>query len=112
MLLVALSPVIGMLAVAVKLGDRGPALVKVPRLGKGGNLLGIWKLRTMRANQPGGLAGGLDLTARDDDRITAVGARLRRWRVDELPQLLNVVRGEMSLDRAATRVRRLRRPCG
>ncbi len=96
-LLVPVAPVVAILALLVRRGDGGPALVRVPRVGRSGNLLGMWKLRSMRASAPGGLAGGADLTARDDDRVTPIGARLRRWRLDELPQLVNVVRGEMAL---------------
>lgn len=95
-LLVFAAPVLAVLGVVVK-RDRGPAFVRVPRVGRGGRELGMWKVRTMRATGPGGLAGGDALTAKGDDRITPVGRRIRRARVDELPQLWNIVRGEMAI---------------
>lgn len=57
----------------------------------------MWKLRTMRAEGPDGRASGLPLSGTDDDRITRTGRRLRSYHLDELPQLLNVARGEMAL---------------
>jgi lipopolysaccharide/colanic/teichoic acid biosynthesis glycosyltransferase len=96
-LLVVVAPVIGVLALAIRLADRGPGLIRVPRVGRGGTEFGMWKLRSMRATSSDGTASGAALTARDDDRITPLGRRLRRFRLDELPQLLNVLRGEMSL---------------
>jgi lipopolysaccharide/colanic/teichoic acid biosynthesis glycosyltransferase len=97
LLLVILAPLLATLGLAVRLLDGKPAFVRVPRSGRDGVLFGMWKLRSMRADLPGGLAGGADLTARDDDRITSIGRRLRRYRLDELPQLVNVARGEMAL---------------
>lgn len=73
-------------------GDRGPFLYRAARVGVGGRPITVLKIRTM---QPG--AGGPGLTARDDPRVTRVGRRLRRYRLDELPQLWNVLRGDMTL---------------
>ncbi len=96
-LLVVLWPAIAVLGVAVRLGDRGPAFVGVPRMGRNGRVFTMWKLRSMRAENPDGRANGVSLTSVDDNRITPIGVRLRAYYLDELPQLWNVVRGEMGL---------------
>jgi lipopolysaccharide/colanic/teichoic acid biosynthesis glycosyltransferase len=95
--LVVVSPVIGVLAAAVRRHDGGPGLIEVPRVGRGGATFGMWKIRSMRAESDDGRARGMGLTRGDDDRITPIGRRLRALHLDELPQLLNVVRGEMLL---------------
>lgn len=97
LLLVPVAPLIAVLALWVRVADGAPALISVSRMGQGGREFPMWKLRTMRPARPDGRAGGADLTLRDDQRITPVGHRLRHWRLDELPQLWNVVRGEMAL---------------
>jgi FlaA1/EpsC-like NDP-sugar epimerase/lipopolysaccharide/colanic/teichoic acid biosynthesis glycosyltransferase len=86
-------PVLIVCVILVKLDTRGPALYTAPRVGRGGREFRIYKLRTMRAFD----AAGPRVTAADDPRITRVGRRLRRWKVDELPQLFNVLRGDMAL---------------
>lgn len=96
-LLVALSPVIGVAALLIRLQDSRPAFIQVRRIGRGGVEFGMWKLRTMRAETAGGLASGVGLTTAEDVRITPIGAKLRAYYLDELPQLVNVVKGEMSL---------------
>jgi lipopolysaccharide/colanic/teichoic acid biosynthesis glycosyltransferase len=96
-LLVPVAPVLLVLAALVR-RDGGPAFVRVPRVGRSGREFGLLKVRTMHASGPGGLAAGSTIAAGEvDDRITPVGRRLRRWRLDELANLVNVVRGEMSL---------------
>jgi len=90
-LLVILSPVLVALAAAVRLTSRGPAFHRATRVGRDGRPFTMLKLRTMRAGP------GAAITTRDDPRMTTLGRALRRARLDELPQLLNVVRGEMSL---------------
>jgi len=86
-------PVLLVSAVAIKLDSRGPVFYRPPRVGRDGRLFRIWKLRTMLAKAP----DGPPVTAADDPRITRVGRFLRRTKLDEIPQVLNVLRGEMSL---------------
>jgi len=84
-----------LLAVAIKLADRGPVLFRQERIGRGGRPFDVWKLRTMEV---GAAERGLGLTvSAGDERITAVGRVLRGWGLDELPQLINVLVGTMSL---------------
>jgi lipopolysaccharide/colanic/teichoic acid biosynthesis glycosyltransferase len=90
--LVALSPLIGGAMLAVRLSSPGPVFFVQQRVGRNGRLFPLYKLRTMRAN-----AGGPGVTGKGDPRITRVGAVLRKTKLDELPQLWNVVRGDMSL---------------
>jgi lipopolysaccharide/colanic/teichoic acid biosynthesis glycosyltransferase len=96
-LLILVAPVIGVLGVVVRASSAGPALIRLPRVGQGGRPFGIWKLRTMRQAAYAQRAGGSPLTASGDVRITRLGRWLRRYHLDELPQLWNVVRGEMAL---------------
>jgi lipopolysaccharide/colanic/teichoic acid biosynthesis glycosyltransferase len=93
-LLVAAAPLLGVLAVVVRATSAGPALFVQTRVGKDGRIFGLLKLRTMVSDAA--TRGGA-LTAPGDPRITRVGAWIRRWKLDELPQLANVVRGDMSL---------------
>jgi lipopolysaccharide/colanic/teichoic acid biosynthesis glycosyltransferase len=95
LLLLVLSPVLVAAALAVRLDTPGPVLFRQTRLGRRGRPFLIYKFRTMLHGSQH-LGTGLE-TSRTDFRITAVGAVLRNFRIDELPQLLNVVRGEMSL---------------
>jgi lipopolysaccharide/colanic/teichoic acid biosynthesis glycosyltransferase len=92
--LVASAPLMAALAVAVKLDSPGPAFFRQTRVGRGRRPLALYKLRSMVADAD---RRGPAVTAGDDDRITRVGRVLRKTKLDELPQLLNVVRGEMSL---------------
>jgi lipopolysaccharide/colanic/teichoic acid biosynthesis glycosyltransferase len=104
-LLLALgAPIVAGLAWAVRRHDGHPGLIRLPRAGVDGAPFGMWKLRTMRPAAAAGpvpsgdgSAGGASITAGDDDRITALGHRLRRHRLDELPNLFNVVAGQMAL---------------
>lgn len=92
--LLLLLPLLGLLALWVRMDSPGPALFRQTRVGQGGRPFEILKFRTMvHAPQDAGLA----LTVGDDARITRCGRWLRRTRLDELPQLVNVVRGEMAL---------------
>jgi lipopolysaccharide/colanic/teichoic acid biosynthesis glycosyltransferase len=95
-LLVLAAPIILAMMVAVKLTSRGPAIYRQVRLGLDGREFVILKIRTMVHNYES-LAGGPRWTAEGDPGITPVGRLLRRTHLDELPQLWNVVRGDMSL---------------
>ena len=93
-LLVILSPALALIAIIIKLNSKGPVLFKQERVGEVGNLFKIYKFRTMLHNF-NKLGHGFDLQ-KDDARITNIGNFLRRWSLDELPQLLNILKGEMS----------------
>lgn len=93
LLLTVSAPVLLPAALAVKLSSPGPVFYRQERAGCGGRLFRIWKLRTMRLSA----ADGPLVTAQDDVRITPAGRRLRSWKLDELPQLFNVITGDMSL---------------
>jgi lipopolysaccharide/colanic/teichoic acid biosynthesis glycosyltransferase len=89
------APLVALLAVAVRLESPGAALYRQTRVGRGGVPFQIYKLRTMVAGAE--LKGAGLAIAEGDERITRVGALLRRYSLDELPNLWNVVRGEMSI---------------
>lgn len=93
--IIALLPLLLIIAVAVKLSSHGPVLFMQPRLGRQNRIFNIYKFRSMRAPQAD--IGGERSATRDDDRITAVGRVIRRTSVDELPQLFNVLLGDMSI---------------
>ncbi|MBL8953704.1 MAG: sugar transferase [Myxococcaceae bacterium] len=88
----AAAPVVAALAVAVKLDSKGPAFFVQTRVGKNRKPLRLLKLRSMVTD-----ASGPAVTAKNDARITRVGRFLRATKLDELPQLLNVITGDMSL---------------
>jgi len=92
--IVLLSPLLIAVAAWVKLDSSGPALFLQTRVGRYGKPFKILKFRTMRA---GGPVGGPQITVGNDSRITRAGAFLRRYKLDELPQFFNVLRGEMSV---------------
>ncbi len=87
------APVLALTAIAIKLDSQGPVLFKQDRLGLGGRTFEVLKLRSMRTDAE---AEGPRFTSEQDDRITRVGGFIRKTRIDELPQLLNVLRGDMS----------------
>ncbi|MDE1184327.1 undecaprenyl-phosphate glucose phosphotransferase [Paraburkholderia sp.] len=93
--LTALAPVMLTIAVAVKLSSPGPVFFRQKRKGIDGNEFYIYKFRSMKLHQE--VAGKITQATRRDPRITAVGALLRRTSLDELPQFINVLRGEMSV---------------
>lgn len=95
LVLTLFSPFLVIIALAIKLDSPGPALFAQERVGKHGRLFRMMKFRTMVM---GAEQIGLGIEARrDDPRITRVGRILRHWTLDELPQLINVLKGEMSI---------------
>jgi lipopolysaccharide/colanic/teichoic acid biosynthesis glycosyltransferase len=90
--MVVFAPVMGVIAVAIALASPGPVLFRQERVGRRGRIFRLYKFRTMVAG-----AEGCGITSAGDDRVTRVGAFLRCWKLDELPNLLNVLKGEMSL---------------
>jgi len=93
--LIPLAPVMALIALAIRLDSRGPVLFHQPRYGFNNRSIEVLKFRTMYCDQSD-RAGGAQAT-RDDPRVTPVGRFLRKWSLDELPQLFNVLRGDMSL---------------
>ena len=93
-LLILMSPLLISVAALVLLTSRGSLFYRQKRVGQGGNLFDIYKFRTM---QTGADRHGPFVTSADDCRISPAGRFLRRSKLDELPQLWNVVRGDMSL---------------
>jgi len=92
--LLALSPCLVAVGVAIKLSSPGPIFYRGERAGLHGGLFRIFKFRTMIVDAE---SRGPSSTREDDPRITSVGSFLRRHKLDELPQLINVVRGDLSL---------------
>ena len=92
--LIALSPILLAIALAIRLESRGPALFRQTRYGFNQEPFRIFKFRTMRTMEDG---AKVVAAKRGDARVTRLGAYLRRFSIDEIPQLLNVVRGEMSI---------------
>jgi exopolysaccharide biosynthesis polyprenyl glycosylphosphotransferase len=93
--LLALSPLMLVVALLIKIEDGGPVLFRQRRMGEGNRFFSIYKFRSMRADKSD--ADANRLTSRNDDRTTRVGRFIRRTSIDELPQLYNVWRGDMSL---------------
>lgn len=105
LVLVALAPVLAAIAVAVRRGSPGPALYVDWRVGRGQRPFRCYKFRTMCADAPEqqcalegvNECGGVLFKIREDPRVTPVGRWLRKYSLDELPQLFNILRGDMSL---------------
>jgi exopolysaccharide biosynthesis polyprenyl glycosylphosphotransferase len=103
--LLVVLPVLLVAALAIWLYDRGPVLFRQTRVGRGGEAFSVYKLRTMRRDAEDELDGLLEMNERDgplfkmtdDPRVTRVGRIIRELNIDELPQLWNVLRGDMSL---------------
>jgi Undecaprenyl-phosphate glucose phosphotransferase len=93
--IIILSPVLLALSAAIRLDSKGPILFRQNRYGFGDRVIQVYKFRTMKAESSD--ANGEKQTEANDPRITRIGGFLRRWSLDELPQLLNVLRGELSL---------------
>jgi sugar transferase (PEP-CTERM system associated) len=92
--LVISLPVMALVALAVKLDSRGPALFRQARVGLGGKCFDVLKFRSMRVDAE--QANGAQWASPDDPRTTRIGKFIRKFRLDELPQFINVIRGEMS----------------
>ena len=88
LLIILAAPIAIVVAAAIRLDDRGPVLIRQLRVGRGGVPFGMWKFRSMHVPKEG---------QTDGEGVTRVGAILRRYRLDEIPQLINVVAGDMSL---------------
>jgi lipopolysaccharide/colanic/teichoic acid biosynthesis glycosyltransferase len=84
-------PLLAACALAIKASSPGPVLFRQERMGKDGRPFTLMKFRTMRVNQ-----GGIGVTAKNDQRITAIGKLLRKSKLDELPELFNILLGDMS----------------
>lgn len=93
--LILLSPLLIVIAIMIKSSSPGPVFFKQPRVGQGNRLFNIFKFRSMRTEATD--VDGNRSASRDDDRVTSIGRFIRRTSIDELPQLINVLRGEMSL---------------
>jgi sugar transferase (PEP-CTERM system associated) len=92
--LVLSLPLMALVAIAVKLDSKGPAIFRQERVGLGGKTFEVLKFRSMRVDAEE--ANGAQWAAKDDPRTTRVGRFIRKFRLDELPQFINVIRGEMS----------------
>lgn len=92
--LLALAPVFAVVSVLIVRDSPGPVFFRQVRVGRQGGLFRIHKFRTMRHDPVG---KGLSITVGQDPRVTRIGAFLRRYKIDELPQLIDVFRGSMSL---------------
>lgn len=92
--LVVLTPLFVVIAIAIRMETKGPAFFRQRRVGREGSTFRIYKFRSMHV---GGTGSGPALTVHADTRITRVGAFLRKTKIDELPQLINVLAGDMSL---------------
>jgi lipopolysaccharide/colanic/teichoic acid biosynthesis glycosyltransferase len=90
--LLLLAPLLLLIAAAIRLADGAPVFYRQVRVGRNGRPFRIWKFRTMVVDAD---RVGRPLTVGGDPRVTRTGAWLRRWKLDELPQLLNVVTGDM-----------------
>jgi polysaccharide biosynthesis protein PslA len=93
--LIVLAPLLLLVALIIRLESRGPVLFKQARWGQGCKPIRVYKFRSMYTDRCD--PSGVNQTVKDDPRITRMGRIIRRTNIDELPQLLNVLRGEMSL---------------
>jgi lipopolysaccharide/colanic/teichoic acid biosynthesis glycosyltransferase len=92
--LALVAPVLALAALGIRLSSPGPVLYQARRAGRGGARFTMYKLRTMHLRQPGQASR---ITGQDDPRVFPLGRWLRRTKIDELPQLFNVLRGDMSI---------------
>lgn len=94
LLLVSASPIFLLTAVLIKLDSKGPIIYRQRRVGYRGRVFSVFKFRSMKTDAE---IGGPQYAAPNDERVTGIGRFLRKYRIDELPQVINVLRGEMSL---------------
>lgn len=94
--LIVLSPVFLVISISIKVNSKGPVFFLQERLGKNGKVFKIIKFRTMIVNAEH-IGDGLKIKSENDNRITKVGKILRKTSLDELPQLINVIKGDMSI---------------
>jgi len=92
--LIIVSPILGVIAILIKISSPGPVFYRGERVGRYGKLFKIYKFRTMKADAE---KAGIWSTSVSDPRLTKIGKFLRKYQIDELPQLINVLKGEMSL---------------
>ena len=92
--IILLFPIMIVIGIAIKLDSSGPVIFKQPRTGRFGKVFNVWKFRTMVVDAE---KLGRQITVGNDSRITKIGAFLRKYKIDELPQLINVFKGDMSL---------------
>jgi len=90
---IVVAPTIVIAVVAIRLSSRGPVFYRAKRVGRNGHEFTMYKLRTMHVRSQ----AGSSITSSDDPRVFAVGRLLRSLKIDELPQLLNILRGDMSI---------------
>lgn len=95
-LVFALAPALALIALLIRLDSDGPALFRQRRVGYRGKIYTVYKFRSMRTEPDTGSNKDSVITKRDDDRITPMGRVLRKFRIDELPQVINILLGEMS----------------
>ena len=96
-LIVIIFPILVLLSIAIKLNSKGPIIFKQKRLGKNGKVFNMYKFRTMYVDAPDlRNEDGSTFNSDDDPRVTKVGKILRKTSLDELPQILNILKGEMS----------------
>jgi lipopolysaccharide/colanic/teichoic acid biosynthesis glycosyltransferase len=89
--LVVISPILLLIAISIKVSSGGPIFFIQKRVGKGGKLFSMIKFRTMDENH-----NGSSISVQGESRITPIGAFLRKYKLDELPELINVIKGDMS----------------
>ena len=94
--LVLLWPLLLIVALAIRAGSPGPALFRQERMGFRGQPFTLWKFRSMRERPAGAGSLNEDMTQTDDQRITWIGKFIRKFRIDELPQIWNILKGDMS----------------
>lgn len=96
-LIILISPILAFISIAIKIDSKGPIIFKQKRLGKNGKLFNMYKFRTMYVDAPDlRNEDGSTFNSDSDPRVTKVGLILRKTSLDELPQVINILKGEMS----------------